>query len=139
MKKETWLKKPTKELLAKLEKSFNYYIRLRDSENRMAKCISCGKPIELGTKNYQAGHYVPVAMSSWWRFEEDNVNAQCGEPCNGRKKGNLHEYRKGMEAKYGEFREREIWEDRHHQVITWDKEKLVDMIFYYNSESDKLK
>lgn len=139
MKKETWIKKPTSRLLKKLEEEFNRYIRLRDCPNGVGYCISCGKPVELNTVNCQAGHYVPVSMSSFWRFEEDNVNVQCGEPCNGRKKANLHEYRKGMIEKYGEKREREIWDNRHKQIIAWDKEELVEKIFHYKQKSDKLK
>lgn len=138
MKKSTWVKKPVKQLLKKLEEEFNRYIRIRDSDsNGLANCISCNKQVQLGTIDCQAGHYVPVSMSSFWRFEEDNVNIQCSA-CNNWKSGNVHDQRQGMQNKYGVKREREIWTNRHKQVTKWDKEDLVKKIFYYQKQAEEI-
>lgn len=140
MKKETWLKKPVKRLLAKLEEEFNKYIRYRDSDGEgYAECISCGKQIKLGTIDYQAGHYVPVSMSSYWRFQEENVNAQCSY-CNSfdKERAKLN-YRKGMRDKYGHDHEEYIWDNRHKQVIKWNKTWLVERIFHYRELTEETK
>ena len=88
-------------------------IRLRDSnDDGWAFCISCNKPIKYGSSECHAGHYIPAGASSPLRWNEFNVNVQC-VGCNTWKNGNPHEYRNGMILKYGEKREREIWNNRH--------------------------
>ena len=132
MKKKTWLKKKKSHLLKVLQEDyFNVYIRLRDTdEYGYANCISCGKQVQYGTIDCQAGHYIPVSMSSYWRFDEDNVNVQCSRCNNWAKEEAKLNYRKGMEDKYGVDHEKKMWEDRHNQK-DWTKEELIDMIFEY--------
>ena len=138
MKKETWLRKPVKELLIKCQKVFNTYIRYRDAdEYGFANCISCGKRIKLGTHDYQAGHFIPVSVSSLLRFDEYNVNGQCSQ-CNKYKEGNTANYEVGIADKYGDG----IIEALKRQkdgTVEWDKEDLVDQIFYYQEATEEIK
>ena len=76
----TWKKKKhgkssKSSLVAKLDKVFSKYIRLRDAmPNGLCKCISCGrlKPI----KEVDAGHYFSrVHMAT--RFDPFNVHGEC--------------------------------------------------------------
>ena len=102
-----------KKLEKKLDDLHKLKVRLRDSDSGgFAECISCGEILRLGTSNCQAGHYISKGQSKLLRWEDDNVNTQCYR-CNIHKKGNYHDYRKGMIDKYGADREKEIWEKRH--------------------------
>ena len=84
--------------LAKLDKVFSLYIRQRDSENGVFKCISCGqiKPYD----QCDCGHYINRQHIST-RFDEKNCNAQCRK-CNRFEEGNAQGYRRGLIEKYGE-------------------------------------
>ena len=104
-------KKTTPQLKKTLDRVFKKKIRTRYSVNGFAICVSCPKRIELGTSDYHAGHYIPSTYTIL-RWEDDNVHAQCSG-CNVFKRGNLIEYRKGLEDKIGKDREREMWEIRH--------------------------
>lgn len=84
-------------LKKKADKVFSLYVRTRDSENGIAECITCGvqKPIS----QMQAGHFVSRRVNSL-RYDELNVNAQCYS-CNVMKHGDLYEYAKVLDLKYG--------------------------------------
>jgi hypothetical protein len=73
---------------------FNRYIRERD---KFDLCISCQG--SLG-KKYDAGHFYSVGSSSFLRYHQWNVNAQCVK-CNMFLHGNLLNYRKFLEKKIG--------------------------------------
>ena len=105
------IKKTLPQLKKTLDRLFKKKTRMRDSVNGYGVCISCGKTIKLGTSDYHAGHYIPSTYS-YLRWEDDNVHSQCSS-CNVFKRGNLTEYRKGLENKIGRSRERELWESRH--------------------------
>ena len=73
-------------------------------------CISCGKSLEIGTKDCQAGHYIPKGRGGSHylglpRFPNDelaerNVNLQCAA-CNLVEGGNFLNYEIGLRKKYG--------------------------------------
>jgi len=120
-------KKKIVDLKKELTRLFNKKVRLRDTQpDGWGKCISCGKPIQYGSDNIHAGHYVPAGNSTMLKWEDDNVNVQCST-CNTWKRGNPHEYRKGMEEKYGIEREREIWSMRK-EIMKPDREWLEKKI-----------
>ena len=124
--------------MKKLKKKwFNYYIRLRDvDEDGWAECISCGKKVKLGTKDCQAGHYVPKT-TSMTRFDEDNVNIQCMR-CNTFLRGNIHNYRQGMIDKYGSKLEKAIWNKRG-KSLKYSKVDLAELIIKYKKLSNEIK
>lgn len=125
-----------KALIKNLERTFNKYIRLRDTaiplegEVATAECISCGKAVIYGTSDCQAGHYVPKTTSAT-RFSEENVNVQCNR-CNRWLRGNIHNYRKGMIDKYGADVEEEIWNQRG-KSLKYTKIQLEELIHYYRN------
>lgn len=106
---------------------FRKKIRLRDARcNGWANCCSCGKAIQYGTGNYQAGHYIPVGVSSYLAYNNRNCHAQCNS-CNSFKRGNPLEYRKFMNETYGEEIEREMWNNRKNRVVRsreWYAERI---------------
>ena len=90
-----------KDLVKKLDKVFSEYIRLRDcSDDGIGFCISCGRPIRIGTSDCQCGHYHSRRHYNT-RWNEKNCNAQC-RSCNLYNQGNIHGYTRGLIKKYGE-------------------------------------
>jgi hypothetical protein len=83
---------------------FSRYVRYRDGkfshelQTWVTLCITCGqwKPL----KEMQAGHFVSRAVNVL-RFDPENVNGQC-YVCNVIRHGDLYEYSKALDAKYGE-------------------------------------
>src|SRR5688572_21842229 len=79
-----------------LQKVFNTFIRLRDTQTGLIHgtkyfvCISCGESKELSEMH--AGHYWPAGGHEAVRFDEDNVHGQCRH-CNYFKHGNEKGYR----------------------------------------------
>jgi hypothetical protein len=78
--------------IAKTQKVFNTYIRLRDAGK---PCISCGVD-----KIEQASHYYSAGKYSHLRFNEDNVHGSCLR-CNYYLHGNLIPYRRNLLDKIG--------------------------------------
>lgn len=76
---------------------FSRYVRLRDTVDGYARCITCGsaKPLEA----MDAGHFVGRRYKAT-RFDERNVNAQC-RYCNRFNGGESFAYGKAIDAKYG--------------------------------------
>ena len=86
--------KPKSYYLAKAQKQFNHFIRLRDDDN---PCISCDR-FHFG--QYHGGHYRSVGSSPHLRFNLHNCNRQC-PGCNLHLSGNLIKYRQGLIQKIG--------------------------------------
>jgi hypothetical protein len=117
-------------LLAKAQKIFNEYIRLRDQS---AGCISayCGGEVE------HAGHYFNQGHHSKVRFDELNVNGCCVQ-CNFFEHGNLIRYRQGLVMKYGEDRVK-ILEAQAAGMKKWDRVELLALIQHYTQKVKELK
>ena len=86
--------------MAKADKYFSLFIRLRDCmpyQGKAGRCISCGKliPFEDG----DCGHYINRQHMSL-RYSELNCNFQCRH-CNRFDEGNIQGYRKGLIQKIG--------------------------------------
>ncbi len=99
MAKKVKKKKAKKLTVKKAEEVFNRWIRNRDSEDGYFTCISCSRT--LPTSKMNAGHFVPVSMSSFLRFNELNVNGECAG-CNGFDLMHLMGYEKNIRAKIGD-------------------------------------
>lgn len=84
--------KTTSALKKEAIRTFNAWIRIRDSDQT---CISCAKDTTL-----QAGHFHSAGKHNHLRFNEDNVHGQCLQ-CNYFLSGNLLNYRKNLEKKIG--------------------------------------
>ena len=94
---------PKKKTLGKLkqllQKEFNRYIRLRDSEDGYFKCISCG--LVKSVEYMDAGHYFAVSGYDGLRFDEDNVHGEC-KGCNCFDQSHLIGYGINLKKKLGE-------------------------------------
>jgi hypothetical protein len=129
-KKEAKVKRvlltPLPKLLKETEALCNRYVRLRDAGK---PCVSCG-----GYHTLQAGHYIAVGQCSFTRFNEFNVNGQCGG-CNGPKGGNAIPYRIELRKRIGDFEleklERDFIENRRYK---WGRQELEEMKEYYRNK-----
>lgn len=81
---------------AKADKYFAQYIRLRDSQNGIAKCCTCGKYVT----QFDCGHMISRRFEAT-RFDEKNANAQCLK-CNRFENGNQYEHGQFIDQKWGE-------------------------------------
>ena len=98
-----------------LKVDFNKFIRIRDTKGTRCPCISCGKTVQYGTHDCQAGHFYPgIAIYRALEFDEINVNVQCFK-CNYEKQGNQEGYRIGMVKKYGESALKRLEVQAHNQ------------------------
>lgn len=84
---------------AKAQKSFNEFIRLRDSH---LGCVSCDKPKDWHGQ-WHCGHYKTVGARPDLRFNEDNAAKQCSK-CNNYLSGNLTNYRVELINRIGKER-----------------------------------
>jgi hypothetical protein len=84
--------------MAKADRYFSEYIRLRDSnENCTATCITCGKEGQISEMD--AGHFIDRSHKAT-RYDEQNVNAQC-RACNRFQSGRQYEHGIAIDLKYG--------------------------------------
>ena len=127
---------------------FSLYIRNRDTDqDGYGNCISCQKPIQLGTQDCQAGHYIPKGKGGSHYFglprfagdelAERNCNAQCGSPCNISEGGNFINYEIGLREKYGSPATDELKEaGAVNPVFKRTKPDLIEIINYYRGQLD---
>ena len=125
-------KKP--DLVAKLDKVFSRYIRLRDCmPSGYFRCISCGqiKPFEQA----DCGHFHSRRHMAT-RFDEDNCHAEC-RACNRFSADHLISYEKNLITKIGQTRyDKLAWKAG--TTKKWADFELKELIKYYTILGDKL-
>ncbi len=62
---------------AKAWKYFSRYVLLYYSDGLITKCITCGKFMQINTKEAQCGHLIRVTESFATAFEFTNTGPQC--------------------------------------------------------------
>ena len=127
--------KPISKLKKELDKWFSLYIRLRDSENGLIQCFTCGT-----VKNYksgmQNGHFQSRSHLAT-RFCEINCQPQC-VGCNMFKQGEQYKFALALDAKYGEGTAEEL-QFKARQTIKLSRIDYEEKISYYKSAVNKLK
>lgn len=119
------------DLKKNLQTLVNKFVRYRDTNNgTKGNCISCGREIVFGDTKCQAGHYLDAGANGRLRFDLYNLNGQCVS-CNSFKSGNKVEYREGLIKKYGEAKEKELFESRKDTLLKVDKIWYVNEILRY--------
>ena len=138
-------KKTAAQLKRKLWQIFSLYIRQRDTDqDGYGNCISCQKPIQLGTQDCQAGHYIPKGRGGSHyiglpRFPDDelaerNVNLQCAG-CNLSEGGQFLNQEIGLREKYGDVATDELKEaGAVNPVFKRTKPDLIEIINYYRGQ-----
>jgi len=85
-------------LEAKLDKVFSLYIRLRDADNEIVSCVTCGK-----TRHYKdsihCGHFQSRRHKAT-RWNEKNAHPQCAG-CNTFNQGEQYKHAQYIDKRYG--------------------------------------
>lgn len=125
-------KKPN--LIAKLDRVFSKYIRLRDvMPNGYFKCISCGQIKRFDQAD--CGHfYSRTHMAT--RFDEDNCSSECSF-CNRFKADHLIGYQTNLIRKIGMGRF-ELLQVKANSTKKWSDFELEAMICHYTLEAKRL-
>jgi len=127
--------KPISKLKKELDKWFSLYIRLRDSENGLIQCFTCGT-----VKNYksgmQNGHFQSRSHLAT-RFCEINCQPQC-VGCNMFKQGEQYKFALALDAKYGEGTAEEL-QYKARQTIKLSRIDYEEKISYYKLAVENLK
>ena len=119
-------KKPKKHTVAWYKKEarkwFNKAVKYRDSEliegEWLFQCITCNTRVLFKDRegrtyrNAQAGHFQPEIYSNT-RFNEMNVNGQCGIRCNKIGLGEQVKYARALDLKYGEGTAHQLEQEAH--------------------------
>lgn len=121
-----------------LQRVFNEFIRLRDSDQ---DCISCeASNASLVEKwrggKWDAGHYRSVGSAPHLRFTEANCHKQC-KRCNNQLSGNSVDYRKGLINRIGLEAVEELEADQTPLKLTISDIKTL--LKHYRAETRRLK
>jgi hypothetical protein len=107
-------------------KSFQKWIRLRDSDK---PCISCDTN---KAKDWHGSHYFPANLYSGLIFDENNVHKSC-DYCNVFLHGNILGYRKGLIKRYGiDYVEKLEAKSDINRVKKYTKEELIAKKLQYD-------
>lgn len=121
-------------LVAKLDKVFSQYIRLRDAmPGGYFRCISCGR-IKL-IQQADNGHYFSRRHMST-RFDEDNCNAECSY-CNRFNAEHLDGYRENLIRKIG-LQRFQLLSVRANETKKWSCFELEVLIKHYQGKVKEL-
>lgn len=104
----------------------NKYVRVRDN---LQPCISCG--FKGDSRQWHAGHYMPMGNNGSIRYHEDNIHKQCSI-CNNHLSGNLAMYRISLIEKIG--LEKVEWLESEKQPKKWTVEELQEIIKHYRQK-----
>ena len=127
-------KKSRKNIVKRLDTVFSLYIRLREADNEMVECFTCGK-ISHYKKGMQCGHFQSRAKYAT-RWDATNCQVQC-YGCNVMQQGRQYEFALNLQKKYGD----NVAEDlliKSRTTIKYSNDDLENMIIYYNNLLNQL-
>ena len=127
--------KSISKLKKELDKWFSLFIRLRQSEEGLCQCFTCGKVDHY--KRMQNGHFQSRRFMAT-RFSEDgNCEVQC-QKCNIWEQGMQYRFALNLDAKYGEGTAEEL-ETLARTIVKFTRVDYEDSIRYYKSAVEKIK
>ena len=128
-------KKTISKLKKELDKWFSLYIRLRESEEGMVQCFTCGK-ISHYKSGMQNGHFQSRKHLAT-RWDEENCQVQC-VGCNMFKAGEQYKFSIALDGKYGEGKAEEL-ELLARTIMKVSRIDYEDKISYYGTLVEKLR
>lgn len=130
MKEETYFKKKLPALKKLLWKEFALYIKLSNqTDTGWCECYTCNKPIRIGDRDCQAGHWLSKKTYPFHYYNEDNVKPQCCS-CNEYHQGRPVEFEERLRQEYG-VAHIEDMKDLRHRKANHDKAFVIDLMFHY--------
>jgi hypothetical protein len=127
--------KPISKLKKELDKWFSLYIRIRNSENGLAQCFTCGKVAHYKTGGMQCGHFQSRRFMAT-RYDERN-QIQCVK-CNMFEQGMQWQFGMALDAKYGVGTAEEM-QYKARQIQKFSRIDYEEKIGYYKALVEKLK
>ena len=115
-----------KNLIKKLDTIFSQYIRLRNTKNEMAKCVTCGK--EDHWKRMQAGHFIGRKHYAT-RWDKQNVQVQC-VACNVYRYGEQYKFGKWLDQNLGFGTTDELY-NKSLNIVKFTDDEIKNQIDYY--------
>jgi len=128
MKKKTW-----QTLVKDLDKEFSINVRLKASNNGIARCVTCG--IAKEWKKLQAGHYHSRSHFNL-RWSHSNVFPQCVS-CNVFKSGNYPSFTEYLILKFGTRFLKTLMRNAN-KIRKYSTKELEELITLYSEENKKL-
>jgi len=116
-----------KQLIQELDTIFSRYIRMKESIDGVARCVTCGT--RDSWKMMDNGHYI-VRGKIGTRFDERNCHVQCRR-CNRLEQGKTRQYTLFMRARYGQAVIDELKVKSKQGIKTFE---LEAMIKYYKEK-----
>jgi len=126
--------KSISKLKKELDKWFSLYIRLRESNEELCQCFTCGKVDHF--KRMQNGHFQSRRFLPT-RFDEENCQVQC-PACNVFRYGEQYKFGLYLDGKYGEGTAQEL-EYLARTTIKLGRVDYEEKIVYYKSLVENLK
>jgi len=127
--------KTISKLKKELDKWFSLYIRLRESQEGLVQCFTCGK-VSHYKSGMQNGHFQSRKHLAT-RWSETNCQVQC-VGCNMFKAGEQYKFAINLDAKYGEGTAEEL-ELTARTIMKVSRIDYEEKISYYKDLVDKLK
>ena len=127
--------KTISKLKKELDKWFSLYIRLRDSENGLCQCTTCGK-VSHYKQGMQNGHFQSRRFMAT-RYDDKNCQPQC-VACNMFRGGEQYRFALAIDAKYGEGTAEEL-QYKARQIKKFSRVDYEDKISYYKDAVKNLK
>ena len=127
--------KTISKLKKELDKWFSLYIRLRESQEGLVQCFTCGK-VSHYKSGMQNGHFQSRKHLAT-RWSETNCQVQC-VGCNMFKAGEQYKFAINLDAKYGEGTAEEL-ELLARTIMKVSRIDYEEKISYYKDLVDKLK
>ena len=127
--------KTISKLKKELDKWFSLYIRIRESQEGLVQCFTCGK-VSHYKSGMQNGHFQSRKHLAT-RWSETNCQVQC-VGCNMFKAGEQYKFAINLDAKYGEGTAEEL-ELLARTIMKVSRIDYEEKISYYKDLVDKLK
>ena len=127
--------KSISKLKKELDKWFSLYIRLRDSQNGLVQCFTCGV-VKHYKSGMQCGHFQSRRFMAT-RYDEQNCQVQC-VACNMFRAGEQYRFALAIDAKYGKGTADDL-QFKARQKMKFTRADYEDKISYYKSVVKKLK
>ena len=93
-----------------------------------SRCFTCNKQCEEGSRDLQAGHWIPRTYSPT-KYDEDNVRPQCGQ-CNEYYAGKPVEFERSLRLEIGDEAV-EALKRKSTERWKWSREYLINQIDYF--------
>jgi len=120
-------------LVKKLDTVFSQYIRLKDADNEIATCFTCGKKEHW--KKLQNGHFQSRKHYAT-RWDEQNCQVQCAG-CNVFRYGEQFLFAKYLDERFYAGLSDELY-IKSKQIVKFTNSEIEDMILKYKKLVDSM-